>query len=185
MMKKFFSMMLIAASLMAVSCDKDDDNDGDDNDTYVGTMTIAMTYNGNTLNTTQSDVTYLFEESNDSATVTLSEVKFTVGLANAINALGNPYFTMDEDPYMPSLDIVLPNIPETSDDVYEAATITPTTLYGDAYDTDTIKSITNVQVLDTDGAIYVSLDCELSITLVGDTKSDVTATITFAGAEAE
>lgn len=168
-MKKIFSMMLLVASLLTISCDKDDNNDSTPVAVnYTGVMSITMTCYGQSLSTNQSDITYILEEGDDSASVTLSQVTFTAGLAEAL-----PY-VFEEDPYMPALDIVLPNIPMTVAGLYEADSVTPTTLYGYAFDTDTIKSITNVKVTTTDEMLLVTFNCSLSLSF-----GEVEATISF------
>ncbi len=186
MIKKLFSMMLIAASLFAVSCDNDDDNNngnsGDNSEVaYDGTMAITMVYYSQALSTSQSDVTYLLEQNDDSVTVTLSGVTFTSGLADAINALSIPTFTMDEDPYMPALTIVLPDIPKVYNGLYEIDSITPTTVDGEPFSTDTLVSVSDVSVTSIDDILTVSFNCVMSLYMGSETASEVTATILFTG----
>ncbi len=178
-MKKLISMMMIAAAATLVtSCDDtDDDITGTfRGDKYLGTMTVmAQMGPGAPSEFPQEDVTFYFDEENDMATVSMVEICFTEGMGLPAD--------------MPSLNIVLPDIPEVKsvEDLYQAESVVATTPDEQPFPDTTIKSITNVNVRESDmyggkDSLTVSFDCTVSIDM-GSGKREVTFSVAYIGYE--
>ncbi len=175
-MKKIFAMMLLVGALFVSSCNKDDEY-GYVGNKYTGDMTVTLKYMGSSIPLeTQSNVSFYFTSNTTDATVTLAQVSFTKGLAAALS----PFYTMESDPYMPSLDIVLPNIPYDAG-IYTASSITPCMLDYDPYDNTVIQSVTDVvaQYYSVTDAILVTFDCAVITEAMNG--AEITFSVSFTG----
>ncbi len=156
-MKKLLYLALIVATAIGFTSCSDDDVELDE-EVVVPTVTefdylglFTVTYGGMELNS-ESGASFSTIETSSSISIKLNGISFVSG--------------------MPSLDIMLPNIPMTDNDdesyVYTANSITPTTFDGEPYDTTTLQSIDNVIVTKVDDLIAFTFDCTVSTTSMGD-----------------
>lgn len=166
-MKRFFSMMLLLASLFTVGCDTEKE-EGETSGAikYEGTQTVTIS-GGPYAGAYNNPATIYVEECTGYVNVTLSEVCFTTGMG----------LTTD----MPSLNIVLPNITESAvSGAYYIESATPTMTDGEPFGNDTIKSVDTVSVAIAGGVVTMSFSCTVYIDMYGTgTKSEVTFPVVF------
>ncbi len=176
-MKKLLTSLLLAATLI-VSCDKNEDPNTPPPAEYKGTKytgdtIVSATFNGNKGSFTSQETIAYVDKAASSVSVTLAKACFTKDI---------PYVAADYQ--MPSLDIVLPNIPVAHGTRYAAENIVPTMLDGEPYGDDIIKSIDNVMVYIDGEYVTVKFDCTVFINLTGKGSENFTFGIEFTNYEA-
>lgn len=184
-MKKIFSMLLLVGALFATSCDKDEEEEtptGYVGELYTGKIAeYDITGMGKITIPEQSDVKVYFDTDGTISQLTFAQTTFT-GTTITVPYVGNVTG-------MPKCDIVIPEIDldssETTADtnVYKATDVTPKMLDGDTFSDATkqkIKSIT-VDESKTDDTIEAEVECDLLISMGGDTEYPVTITLNYTG----
>ncbi len=152
-MKKFFYLLMAAATLSMASCDKDDDDIVEpDYDSYIGTMTTSAGYGD----------PYDMLDANIYAKVIDGETdKLTITLNNAL------FHTMMEAAIPGGINIVMPNIPEISDDTYYAASVDAQNKVGDSYG-DRFQ-VTELTAIEGDDSITITFSVAIDASLFSDT----------------
>ncbi len=166
-MKKLLYLALVFATAFGfTSCEEKEYErpmDEPDVETYVGTATITGAMPLAPVDNIEVIATFK-DETPDVVTVQLPKVSFMPGM-------------------MPALNITLPNIPEVSDDLYKAATVTPLMPDGDEFSS-VIESVDNVEVKDNDDdTLSLKLDCTVSIQMGEAGAKEMTFKIDYSGKE--
>ncbi len=152
---RYFSVIYIALALLLTSCyettDSGYDTSGLRGDKYVGTLTVTSEQEG---------TAFYAEVSNDMVDILMPGVSFMPGL-------------------MPNLDMALVDIPLLSStggvDTYYLAESQMVTIYdGQPLLNDIIQSITEVEVLVSEGHLEVRFTCGISTTAMGDLNVPIT-----------
>lgn len=161
MKKLFYFALILATAVGFTSCDeKEDDVPQEETgvDSYIGTLAVSN-YSDDSIYT-KSNVTFDFDD--DTNTLTMWGVSFSEAMAAYV-----------------SVDIIIANVPEISDDIYSIDTITATLEDGSPAP-DFISDLTDVTITESDDALAAVFSVD--VTMYGTTT---TYNVSYAGIEVE
>ncbi|MFI3305426.1 MAG: hypothetical protein R3Y68_02795 [Rikenellaceae bacterium] len=162
-MKRFLNILLTAAILLLAACNKDegtiDPGYLEGAAQYDGTITAQTSYGMVEFSEASDATVYLKEAEDGSMALILTSLELT-GLLKQIAAKEGYTFTDTVD-----LALALPGITKQDAVYYEAASVTPTAITGEALSFDGFNGITDVAIETGSGEAYVSMVVSITYNL--------------------